>query len=83
MLKKSLVLLNICLLLNFQPSYGSFSRVLFSTTQTLTFHCFLHEFLKGQIVVSVTNVKKMKENSDFSCVVASENLAKSVNVKFS
>ena len=66
MLKKSLVLLNICLLLNFQPSYGSFSRVLFSTTQTLTFPIFLQDFLMGQIVLSVTNVKEMKKNTVLS-----------------
>jgi len=50
---------------------------------TLTFPLFLQEFLKGQIVVSVTNVKKMIEKSVFPCVAASEKQAKSVNVKFS
>ena len=49
--------------------------------ESLTFPLFLQEFLKGQIVVSVTNVKKMKKNGDFLCVTASLDLAKASKVK--
>jgi len=59
-----------------------YSTVFYDMFESLTFTLFLQEFLKGQIVVSVTIVKKMKKNSDFSYVAASENRAKSVNVKF-
>ena len=53
-----------------------------SRVATLTFPHFLQEFLKGQIVVSVTNVKKMKKNDGLSRVAESQKAAKSPNVKY-